>query len=227
VGNILKAILIFLPEKVSKIIKYRRFKKNKCTIGDYCDIDNKTILQYNVLVANHASLRDCEIDNYSSIGRYSKLAYVHMGKFCSISWDVTIGAIEHPYDRISTHAFPYTSRAGHFVNHEKHFKTITWVGNDVWIGCNSVIISGVKIGDGAIIGASAVVTKDVPPYAIVVGIPAKIIGYRFDSKTVEKLQEIKWWDLDRDEIKKNINIFQQKLDDSIINCLEELKYSKE
>ena len=78
------------------------------------------------------------------------------------------------------------------------------MGNDVWIGENAHIMSGVTIGDGAIVGSEALVTKDIPPYAIVGGNPAKIIKYRFDEYTIEKLLKIKWWDFGEDELVKII-----------------------
>ena len=85
----------------------------------------------------------------------------------------------------------------------------TKIGNDVWIGANAIIQSGVTIGDGAIIGSGAVVTKDVPPYAIVVGVPAKILKYRFNKEQIKELLQLKWWNLPFDKIKNlpfnNIN----------------------
>ena len=76
----------------------------------------------------------------------------------------------------------------------------TIIGNDVWIGCNTIVLSGVTIGDGAIIGAGSIVTKDVPPFAVVIGAPAKIVKYRFEKNIIEKLMEIKWWLKDKEEI---------------------------
>ena len=85
---------------------------------------------------------------------------------------------------------------------------MTVIGNDVWIGYEAVIMSGVKIGDGAIIGTRAVVTKDVPPYTIVGGVPAKPIRRRFDDETIEKLESLRWWDWDCEKIKRNIPAIQ-------------------
>lgn len=82
------------------------------------------------------------------------------------------------------------------------------IGNDVWIGYEAVILSGVTIGDGAIIGTRAVVTKDVPSYTIVGGVPAKPICKRFDEETIQKLEEIRWWDWEEERIKKNIQAIQ-------------------
>ena len=84
----------------------------------------------------------------------------------------------------------------------------TVIGNDVWIGYEAVIMPGVKIGDGAVIGTRAVVTKDVPPYTIVGGVPAKPIRRRFDDATVEKLEALRWWDWDEDRLKRALPAIQ-------------------
>lgn len=83
------------------------------------------------------------------------------------------------------------------------------IGNDVWIGYEAVIMPGVHIGDGAIIGTRAVVTKDVPPYAIMGGVPARIIKYRFDDPAIQMLLKIKWWDWDIQKVKTNLSIIRQ------------------
>ena len=92
------------------------------------------------------------------------------------------------------------------------------IGNDVWIGYEAVILSGVTIGDGAIIGTRAVVTKDVPSYTIVGGVPAKPIRKRFDEQTIQKLEEIRWWDWEEERIKRNIQAIQS----GDINMLEHM-----
>ncbi len=83
------------------------------------------------------------------------------------------------------------------------------MGNDVWVGSHVLMKGGITIGDGAVIAAGAVVVRDVPPYAIVGGVPAKIIKYRFSQDIIEKLMELKWWSLTDDELKRNIIFFQQ------------------
>jgi len=79
----------------------------------------------------------------------------------------------------------------------------TQIGNDVWIGARAIVLDGISIGDGAVIAAGAVVTKDVPPYAIVGGVPAKLIRYRFEDDVIQELLKWKWWDLSLDDLQKN------------------------
>lgn len=120
---------------------------------------------------------------------------VHIGKYCSIAHQVCIGPGEHFIHRMST--YPVQIRT---LNLETKWENVfpktkqTFIGNDVWIGNGATILSGVTIGNGAVIASGAVVTKDVPPYAIVAGIPSKIIKYRFDDSTIQKIEKIKWWD---------------------------------
>lgn len=87
------------------------------------------------------------------------------------------------------------------------------IGNDVWIGFDAVVLPGIKIGDGAVIGANAVVTKDVPPYAIVGGVPAKLIRYRFSSETIAKMLDLRWWEWDDDKIKAEADALTGPVDD--------------
>ncbi len=148
----------------------------------------------------------------STIGRYTYTCYddeivnCEIGQFCSISDDVIIGGAEHPIEWGSTSpVFQNVKHSGprkRFAKHEFDGIKKTLIGNDVWVGKRVIIKAGVMIGDGAAIGAGSVVTKDVPPYAIVAGVPAKIIKYRFDEVTIAQLLETKWWDLADDALEK-------------------------
>lgn len=130
--------------------------------------------------------------------KFGNFSYMHrggiiytnceIGRYCSIAPEVIIGASKHPLTNLSTLYDPNSTPLK------------TTIGNDVWIGAKVVIQSGVSVGDGAVIGSGAVVTKDVPPYAIVAGVPAKILRYRFDEATILELLEIKWWDLDPEQL---------------------------
>lgn len=138
-------------------------------------------------------------DKYSFCGYDCKIINTEIGSFCSIADSVVIGVAQHPINWVSTSPVFYTGRDSvtkkfsEFVR-EPSKKTI--IGHDVWIGERAIIKAGVNIGTGAIIGMGAVVTKDVLPYDIVAGVPAKTIRSRFDKDTVENLINSKWWELD-------------------------------
>ena len=154
----------------------------------------------------------CSISNFGrnvSIGAYTYcvsefLSDVKIGRYCSIARGARLDdIIDHPTDLLSTSPIFYTrNKWNDFLNSypplEKVKETFGWVtteiGHDVWVGANAIIKTGTKIGIGAVVAAGAVVTKDVPPYAIVAGVPAKILRYRFDEKTIAKLLESKWWE---------------------------------
>lgn len=146
------------------------------------------------------------------IGAYS---YMHsgeiymvskIGRYCSIAERVIIGVdpVGHPVDWLSTHPFQYTKKHSPIETslvYKSKWEDVE-IGNDVWIGQEAMIMKGVKIGNGAIIGARSIVTENVPDYAVVVGIPAKIIKYRFSESVIEKLQQYPWWFLPAPTLQK-------------------------
>ena len=157
----------------------------------------------------------------SSVGRFtyfaggSRVFYTDIGSFCSIAENVIIGHAEHPLNRISTSPLFYKSNnefgnKNFVVNEQLEFKR-TKIGSDVWIGYNAFIRTGVRIGHGAVIGAGAVVTKDVEPYSIVGGVPAKLIRKRFDEKTINALLSLEWWNWPTSKIEKNKLLFSSDL----------------
>jgi acetyltransferase-like isoleucine patch superfamily enzyme len=154
-----------------------------------------------VIISPHAKIYGClYIGRYSFIGRYVQIdQHVQsIGRYCSIAAGAKIGLGPHPLYGFSTSSAFYniTSKLvaqNYFNEYEGNHETI--IGNDVWIGANAIILSGIKLGNGSVVAAGAVVTKDVPSYAIVAGVPAKIIKMRFDSNTAKALEESEWWNI--------------------------------
>lgn len=143
---------------------------------------------------------DVEIGDYSYINKNSSIENCSIGKFCSISSGVYICPAEHNLDFVTTHPI-----AG--INRERSRVVI---GNDVLISLNAIILEGVNIGNGAVIAAGAVVTRDVKPYEIVGGIPAKHIRYRFSEDKIVYFQKIKWWDWDSKDIECNLGFLRNE-----------------
>ena len=137
------------------------------------------------------------------------LQFLHIGKFCDIARSARIGATQHPLQRPTTHHFTYRSKMYQMAEEndtlffEERCAKITSIGHDVWIGHGAVIQAGVQIGNGAVVGSNAVVTKDVPPYAIVAGVPAKVLRFRFPQEIIEQLETLKWWDWEDEKIRQN------------------------
>ena len=216
----------FIAKKILFLYKMKKYNKNNkiqknCTIGKNVTL-NSCIFNEHSRVAEYASIHNTEVGSYSALGRYSKIVHTKIGKYCAISWDTTINAISHPYNHLTISAFPYVPYVGNFVTERKQFYNKVTIKNDVWIGANSVIMPNITIGNGAIIGAGAVVTKDVPDYAIVAGVPAKIIKYRFSEDIIQRLLILKWWDLDPKIIKNHIDLWGGEFNCDSLSILEKI-----
>lgn len=175
----------------------KKVLQGKCIIGSSIDKTAK--------INGGCSIVSSVIGRYSCLGYHCELVNCKVGSFSSIASESFIGGAEHPIHWVSTSAvFQKISHSGpnkRFAELPLPKSKETIVGNDVWIGHNVIIKAGSRIGDGAVVGAGAVVTKDIPPYAIVGGVPAKIIGMRFPEDVVEKLLSIRWWDFSEDRLK--------------------------
>jgi virginiamycin A acetyltransferase len=148
------------------------------------------------------------IGDHSYVNKGTIVASGTIGRFCSIGYYCQIGMHAHPVDFASTS--PYTYGRKNVFGRPCAWNELTRppeIGNDVWIGSMAQILQGVVIGDGAIVAAGAVVTKNVPPYAIVGGIPAKVLKYRFDQGRIDGLLQLRWWDMPADELQKLHGMF--------------------
>jgi phosphonate metabolism protein (transferase hexapeptide repeat family) len=151
-------------------------------------------------VMERVSLAECTLGDYSYIERHSEAIYADIGKFCAIASDVRINALNHPLERVSQHKFTYRPNeyfAG--AKLDKAFRAARQakrvaVGNDVWVGHGATILPGIEIGHGAVVAAGAVVTKNVAPYAIVAGVPARFLKWRFPPDLAARIAALGWWD---------------------------------
>lgn len=155
-------------------------------------------------VKSGSRVYDCTMGRCSYIGRHCFVNNTGIGSFCSIADSAVVGMASHPTDWVSTSP-AFGKGQNPFRSHyaELPYKSVPWtkIGHDVWIGTNACIKAGVTVGNGAIIGAGAVVTGNVAPYAIVAGVPAREIRKRFDGKTIAALEALQWWNLPDDKLR--------------------------
>lgn len=152
-------------------------------------------------VRHNVTIRNSNVGSYCYIGENSGLNCVDMGNYCSVATGVRIGDMEHSVDYYSTS--PLLSKFG-------KANVRTTIGHDVWIGTQACIRQGVKIGTGAVIGAQSFVNKDVPPFAVVVGTPAKVLRYRFNDEMQRKILESKYWEYKPEIAERVLEQFQIK-----------------
>lgn len=212
-------ILFLIKEAICEIYNkylcacHKNLRIGRCAKVRFSNFYGNNFVGHNTIFT-HSSLGE-----FSYVGNNDNISHTKIGKFCSIGSDVSVINGIHPSSNwISTHPSFYTRNSPvitsftdqqlfqevKFTKDGIHYVTI---GNDVWIGNRVTLLPGVNIGDGAIIAAGAVVTHDVPPYAIVGGIPARIIRFRFSEPEIERLLSIKWWNQSLEWIKRNAVLF--------------------
>lgn len=183
----------------------RCLKKHSCKIGGGpASLASKTelVLEEDVALGRlDVESKKLMIGAHTYIRSGGQLSFVSsIGRFCSISSDVLIGQSRntHPTNWVSSHPFQYTDSPLRYVSQS----STTIIGHDVWIGRGALIFEGVSVGTGAIIAAQSVVTKHVPPYAIVAGIPARVVRFRHPPELIERLLRSQWWQLDVEAMKQ-------------------------
>ena len=185
-------------------ILYLKLKWREVYVGLASNVSLDSRLSRGVKVLDGAKLGSVVVGPYTYICENTIIERTTIGGFCSIAREVLIGLASHPTNHVSTYPGFYSAdvASSHFFGSSYQFddKKPVEIGHDVWIGARAVIIGGVNIGTGAIIATGAVVTKDVPPYAIVGGVPARILRYRFEPKVCEALIRSEWWSFKRDEL---------------------------
>ncbi|MEG0076896.1 DapH/DapD/GlmU-related protein [Anaerorhabdus sp.] len=189
-------------------------------------------------IKENSVIENCELDEYTEVGVFNRLENVVLGKFsytgeycilqnvivknyANIAAMVRIGATDHPIERPTLHHFTYRRKMFgladeddiEFFNERKARKTI--IGHDTWIGHGAIIKPGITLGNGCVVGSGAVVTKNVEPYAIVVGNPARILKYRFTTRQIEALEKIAWWNWPADKVLNNWEDFTLSIDEFI------------
>lgn len=200
-------------------------KKNKTCIEEYTTSFQLETGRH-VIIRKHSYVGpNTVIGDYSYIsGPNSYVEDAEIGKYCSISRQVIIGISGHDYSWLTTSPIIVTPEYG-FINKDvdQKQKERPVIGNDVWIGINAIIMRGVKIGDGAVVAAGSIVTKNIEPYSIVGGNPARHIKYRFPPDIIDSMLKIRWWNWDEEKIKNNISKFYNP--EELIKILENENYT--
>lgn len=192
--------------------------RNDVKITPFSRLDRVSVLEGNNRIGRNTILLNCRVGKYTYMGNSCTFSNTSIGRFCSIASNVQLINGTHPTKRFaSTHPAFYAKKTpvgNGFVGNDK-FEEFRYtsngrsleIGNDVWIGSQVILLGGIKIGDGSIIAAGSVVTKDVPPYTIVGGVPARVIRKRFEEREIQLLQKIRWWEWPTNKIHSEAFLF--------------------
>lgn len=165
-----------------------------CLLGRFTDVAERVIMA------------ECELGDYSYVERGVEAIYTTIGKFCAIAANARLNALNHPYNRVSQHKITYRpneyfvgARIDKAFREQRQSLRVT-LGHDVWVGHGAIVMPGLSIGHGAIIAAGAVVTRAVEPYAVMAGVPARRLRWRFKRSVRERIIALAWWDWDHDRL---------------------------
>lgn len=174
--------------------------------------DNRSCFSKYSHILRGAKLNNVKVGKYSRVGINCQITNADVGNFTAIGKDSVLGLGQHPTNYLTSHSIFY--KKGNWGWHDDWIAPIDFIeekrihiGNDVWIGRHCMVMDGVTIGDGVTVAAGAIVTKDIPPFAIVGGVPAKVIKYKYSQEIIDRLEEIKWWNLSDEVITKVIDLF--------------------
>lgn len=217
-----------------KCIIYERVRARKSEFGNLVSIGDDGVLinsylESNITINRRNFIQDSRIGRFTYTGENTTIRGARIGRFCSISWNVSIGGKDHDVDMVTNSSLwafrnmdGIKQDSGNFIYGTNHGDCT--IGSDVWIATSAVVLRDVVVGHGSIIGAGAVVTRNVDPYTIVAGVPARTIRNRFDEKIARALLELQWWDWPVDLIRKNVDlIYNTKVDLDVIRRLSEIQ----
>ena len=221
-GNTNNQIFDCLIDDSAKLFSNIRIVKSvigaKCCIGDDCDIESLQMDDCSELGRRNL-IRSSKIGFGSYTGTNTIIKNTIIGKYTSISWNVSIGGGNHDYKNVAMYTDYWLKKTLGLDLAINNPETNVNIGNDVWIGAGVIVNNGVTIGDGAVVGAGSVVTKDIPPYSIVVGAPARVIKKRFDDETIDLLLELKWWNWPKEKIIKQLDMLRSNPNIQLIKKL--------
>jgi acetyltransferase-like isoleucine patch superfamily enzyme len=202
---------IFYDFKKSYLLARTQVENPKSKLYEGAFVYKSSLGKFNVIF-NKTNIVSCAIGSHTYVQKNSTIINAKIGKYCSIAPNVNIGPGIHKTNGVSTHPAFFLKNTPLLKTYSSkdafESSKLVEIGNDVWIGQNALILDGIKIGNGAIIAAGAIVTKNVEPYSIVGGVPAKHIKYRFDDLTISILEKSEWWNYPEEWFEKNGSIMR-------------------